>query len=36
NLSVLHLAPGGEPGRLMVISQSALENISRKYEVLLL
>ncbi len=34
NLSILHLAPGGEPGRLTVFTYSALEAIGRKYEVL--
>ncbi len=33
NLSVLHLAPGGEPGRLTIITRSALEKLSEKYEV---
>lgn len=33
NLSVLHLAPGGVPGRLTVITKSALEAISSKYRV---
>jgi large subunit ribosomal protein L4e len=33
NLSILHLAPGGVPGRLTVISLPALEEIARKYEV---
>jgi large subunit ribosomal protein L4e len=33
-LSVLHLAPGGVPGRLTLISKSALEAIKNKYEVL--
>lgn len=34
NLSVLHLAPGGVPGRLTIISQPALEQLVKKYEVL--
>lgn len=33
NLSVLHLAPGGVPGRLTVISLPALEELAKKYEV---
>ncbi len=33
NLSVLHLAPGGVPGRLMVISRRALEEVASKYRV---
>lgn len=33
NLSVLHLAPGGVPGRLTVMSKGALERISNKYKV---
>ncbi|MEM4717829.1 MAG: 50S ribosomal protein L4 [Desulfurococcaceae archaeon] len=33
NLSVLHLAPGGVPGRLMGITKSALETIAGKYKV---
>ncbi|MCC6040820.1 MAG: 50S ribosomal protein L4 [Desulfurococcaceae archaeon] len=33
NLSVLHLAPGGVPGRLTVVSTTALEEIAEKYEV---
>ncbi len=33
NLSILHLAPGGEPGRLTIITSSALEKLSEKYEV---
>jgi len=33
NLSVLHLAPGGVPGRLMVITKSALDGIAEKYKV---
>lgn len=36
NLSVLHLAPGGVPGRLTVITRSALNEISNKYEVVYL
>ncbi|MCX8184290.1 MAG: 50S ribosomal protein L4 [Sulfolobales archaeon] len=32
-LSVLHLAPGGHPGRLMVVSASALDKIGKKFEV---
>ncbi|MCX8208860.1 MAG: 50S ribosomal protein L4 [Sulfolobales archaeon] len=32
-LSVLHLAPGGHPGRLMVITASALGRIGEKFEV---
>ncbi|MET1160786.1 MAG: 50S ribosomal protein L4 [Thermoprotei archaeon] len=36
NLSILHLAPGGVPGRLMVITKTALDQISSKYEVLTL
>ncbi len=36
NLSVLHLAPGGVPGRLTVITRSALDEISSKYEVVYL
>lgn len=34
NLSILHLAPGGEPGRLTIITRSALEKLSEKYEVI--
>jgi large subunit ribosomal protein L4e len=34
NLSILHLAPVGEPGRLTVITRSALEKLSEKYEVI--
>ncbi len=34
NLSVLHLAPGGVPGRLTVISLPALEELAKKYEVI--
>lgn len=33
NLSVLHLAPGGVPGRLMAITKSALETLVEKYKV---
>jgi len=33
NLSVLHLAPGGVPGRLTVISVPALEELGEKYKV---
>ncbi|ABN70115.1 LSU ribosomal protein L4P [Staphylothermus marinus F1] len=33
NLGILHLAPGGVPGRLTVFTRSAIEDISRKYEV---
>ena len=33
NLSVLHLAPGGVPGRLTVISLPALEELAEKYRV---
>ncbi len=36
NLGILHLAPGGEPGRLTVYSLSALQDIATKYEVKLL
>lgn len=36
NLSVLHLAPGGVPGRLMVISESALNTLAEKYKVVYL
>lgn len=36
NLSILHLAPGGVPGRLTVFTRSALEDVSSKYEVLTL
>jgi large subunit ribosomal protein L4e len=32
-LSVLHLAPGGVPGRLAVFTKKALEEIGRKFEV---
>ncbi|OYT37367.1 MAG: 50S ribosomal protein L4 [Desulfurococcales archaeon ex4484_58] len=34
NLSILHLAPGGEPGRLTVFTYSALQMIGDKYRVL--
>jgi len=34
NLSILHLAPGGEPGRLTVITYSALKAIGEKYVVI--
>ncbi len=33
NLGILHLAPGGVPGRLTVFTKSALEEIAGKYEV---
>lgn len=33
NLSILHLAPGGVPGRLTVFSKSAFEEVSKKYKV---
>ena len=33
NLGILHLAPGGVPGRLTVFSKGALEEISKKYMV---
>lgn len=33
-LSVLHLAPGGHPGRLMVITAGALSKIGEKFEVI--
>ncbi|MCD6278874.1 MAG: 50S ribosomal protein L4 [Desulfurococcales archaeon] len=33
-LSILHLAPGGVPGRLTVITVNALEKIKGKYEVI--
>ena len=33
-LSVLHLAPGGHPGRLMVITVKALSKLSERFEVL--
>ncbi len=34
NLGILHLAPGGVPGRLTLFTKSALEEIISKYEVL--
>ncbi|MEM1661540.1 MAG: 50S ribosomal protein L4 [Desulfurococcaceae archaeon] len=34
NISVLHLAPGGVPGRLTVFTLPALEEIGRKYMVI--
>jgi len=34
NLSVLHLAPGGVPGRLTIYSLSALTKIGEKFEVI--
>lgn len=34
NLGILHLAPGGDPGRLIIITRSALEKLSEKYEVI--
>ena len=34
NLGIVHLAPGGVPGRLMVISESALKGLGSKYSVL--
>lgn len=34
NLGILHLAPGGVPGRLTIFSKSALEKIGSKYEVI--
>ncbi len=34
DLSVLHLAPGGVPGRLTVFTKSALEEIGRRFEVI--
>jgi large subunit ribosomal protein L4e len=34
NLSILHLAPGGVPGRLMVITRSTLDKLAEKYKVL--
>ncbi|MGC8982608.1 MAG: 50S ribosomal protein L4 [Desulfurococcaceae archaeon] len=34
NLSILHLAPGGVPGRLTVFSRSALDRVAKKYEVI--
>ncbi len=33
NLGIIHLAPGGVPGRLMVISESALKALASKYSV---
>jgi len=33
NLSVLHLAPGGVPGRLTIMTKSALEELVEKYRV---
>ena len=36
NLGILHLAPGGEPGRLTVFSYSALKAVAEKYEVVTL
>ncbi len=33
-LSILHLAPGGVPGRLTLMSKSALGLLSKKYEVI--
>ena len=36
NLSVLHLAPGGVPGRLTVMTKSALENLVEKYKVIVI
>ncbi len=36
NLGILHLAPGGVPGRLTVYSLKALEEVAGKYEVLTL
>ncbi len=33
-LSILHLAPGGEPGRLTIYSKSALQKLSEKFEVI--
>ncbi len=30
-VSILHLAPGGEPGRLTVISSSSLEELARRF-----
>ncbi|MEM2006546.1 MAG: 50S ribosomal protein L4 [Sulfolobales archaeon] len=35
-LGVMHLAPGGHPGRLMVITASALSKIGEKFEVITL
>ncbi|MEM0250395.1 MAG: 50S ribosomal protein L4, partial [Desulfurococcaceae archaeon] len=34
NLSILHLAPGGIPGRLTVITKRALEELLNKYKVM--
>ncbi|MEZ0393984.1 MAG: 50S ribosomal protein L4 [Desulfurococcaceae archaeon] len=34
NLGILHLAPGGVPGRLTIFTKSALEALGRKFEVL--
>ena len=36
NLSILHLAPGGVPGRLVAMSRSAIEAIKNKYKVMYL
>ncbi len=36
NLGILHLAPGGVPGRLTVFTKTALEEVSSKYEVVTL
>lgn len=36
NLNILHLAPGGVPGRLTVFSEKALEYVSNKYKVITL
>ncbi len=36
NLGILHLAPGGVPGRLTVYARSALEEVAGKYEVVTL
>lgn len=33
-LSILHLAPGATPGRLMVITLRSLETLSKRYEVI--
>ncbi|MEM1622555.1 MAG: 50S ribosomal protein L4 [Sulfolobales archaeon] len=35
-LSVMHLAPGGHPGRLMVITAGALNKLGEKFEVITL
>lgn len=35
-LSILHLAPGGHPGRLMIVTVSALNKIGEKFEVIAL